>query len=94
MRDWDAVPDPLGNKAPPRGAGSAGWLAGWLAGLGYKRNRLYNAVLLRQDEGNQELTRVKPLALSARIFVTQSSRQLSGGRNHKFLSNQDCLEVS
>ena len=55
-RDWGTVPDPLGDEALPLVGEVYGWLS--LANQGTTRgmrNRPFDAVLLRRDEGNREV---------------------------------------
>ena len=55
-RDWDPVPDPLGDEALPLVVEVYEWLSwassGTTRGM---RNRTFDAVLLRRDGGNQEV---------------------------------------
>ena len=50
MRDWDAIPNPLGIEALSVVLEVLGWL-NW-ATLGFRRNRWFNAVLLWRREEN------------------------------------------
>ena len=55
-QDWGTVPDPLGGEALPLVVEVYGWLSwassGTTRGM---RNRPFDAVLLRRDEGNREV---------------------------------------
>ena len=56
VRDWDAIPDPLGGEAPLLVMEVYGWLnsatSGTTRGL---RNRPFEAMLLRRDGGSREV---------------------------------------
>ena len=63
VRNWDAVPDPLGSKVLPLVMAVHVWrswaTSGTTRGL---RNRPFDAVLLRRDWGNRELPPGGPVA--------------------------------
>ena len=55
-RDWNAVPDPLGNQALPLAVEMYGWLSWACSGTTrWMRNWPFHAVLLRRDGGNREV---------------------------------------
>ena len=55
-RDWGTVPDPLGNEALPLVGEVYRWLCWANQGTTRRlRNRPFDAVLLRRDEGNREV---------------------------------------
>ena len=55
-RDWGTVPDPLGDGARPLVGEVYGWLSWANQGTTRRmRNRPFDAVLLRRDEGDQEV---------------------------------------
>ena len=55
-RDWDAVPDPLGGEVLPLGSEVSRWLSWACSGTTRRmRNRPFDAMLLRRDEGNHEV---------------------------------------
>ena len=52
VRDWDAIPNPLGGETFPVVLKMLRWLNS--ATSGYLRNRSFDDVFLRQDSGNRE----------------------------------------
>ena len=73
VRDWDAIPDPLGGDPLPLVMKVYGWLnwatSGTTRGL---RSRPFNAVLLRRDGRNREVAPVGWVALDDHLRVLRA----------------------